>query len=643
MKKLNRIVGMVAVVGLSAAQVWAQNEKPAKAAEPEFTKGSVLLVDWAGMSALMTDPKDQAMAQAIGMLPARVRELPREIPNMPPEVSRYANLGLFTFSRPARMALTYNGENPSGGFFGYGLNMSFLMGEQKAADELNAAISPLAAQSGMRIKTGKGTRFEGMADITTPVGPVSFGPRNGKSGWSYDIAVGTVEDQDGVFKELPEAPKGVTPILRVRMDGAGFAALQKMGQGLAKQNPEAEARMKQIQDLELFGSTGVMTYVAGTTKDESVSMRVDIGAAKRTPTENATRPLSAEDFAIIPADASDFSISHGGSTKPGAIVDALTGLGGPEVGEFLNKFREMTGVDLKDDVLNSFGTDMCLYMSESTGGGGLGSAVAMISLADKAKMLASFNKLAAFGNAMADKLPIGPGYIRIASWKDGENDLMTLRFPGLPVPLELTLAMTPKWLILSPTPQGTLVASRQASGKGDAGAMSNPVFKGVFPSDKKLSSVSFSDTAAHIRDGYSILTMVGSAVSNAMRSPTDTAREPGLTVPTYNELRKGVRPRISYTYVRGDDRVSETHSDRSALVMGCGAISTVAKIVPLVAIPAAFAAMEQRGGMGMDTNAGPALARVWMRTMPMEGMGTAELVATLLQPQMAFEGLESVK
>lgn len=644
MKKINRIVGMLAVVGLGAAQGLAQNDKPApaNAAEPAFTKGSILLIEFAGMEAMMSDPKDRAMAAALAMLPARVRELPREIKQMPPEASRYINLGLFTLSRPARAALTYNGENPAGGFFGYGLNLSFLMGEQKAADELQAAISPLAAQSGMRIKTGKGTRFEGMSDITTPLGPASFGPRQGKDGWRYEVAVGTVENQDGVFGELPEAPKGMTPIVRARLDGAGLTALQKMGQGFAKQDPKALEGMKRMEQLGLSGgNVHKMTYVAGTTKDESVSFQV---VEKAKTSSSITTPLAAADFALFPSDATDVMMSHGVFQGGPELIAALVEFGGPEVAEALNKFREHTGVDLQADLIGSIGTDAALYMSDTTGGGGLGSVVAMVSLKDRTKLLSALNKLAAVGNSMADRLPIGPGYIRVASWKDGETDLMTLRFPGLPVPLELSMGLTSKWLILSPTPQGTLAATRQASGKGDGGLMNNPVFKSVYPSDKQATSFSFSDTGYHLRDGYSLLTLVGSAVSNAVRSPTDPTREPGMTVPPFNELRKGVKPRISYSYWRGDDRVTEVHSDKSVLVAGCGAISTLATVVPLVAIPAGIAAFQEKNNhWGMEMGAGPALAHMWMRAMPVEGMGAAELISTLFPAELALKEMEGVK
>src|SRR5262249_19782929 len=150
------------------------------------------------------------------------------------------------------------------------------------------------------------------------------------------------------------------------------------------------------------------------------------------------------------------------------------------------------------------------------------------------------------------KLPMGPGYVRLVTSKDGDNDLMTLRFNGIPVPLEITFALTDNWLILAPTPQAALAASRQASGKGDSGLMSNKTFSAPYPSDKKAVAITFSDTARNLAGGYTFLSLVGSAVANGVRSPTDTKRDPGLIVPVYNDLKRDIRPSIGYTYWRGD-------------------------------------------------------------------------------------------
>jgi hypothetical protein len=64
----------------------------------------------------------------------------------------------------------------------------------------------------------------------------------------------------------------------------------------------------------------------------------------------------------------------------------------------------------------------------------------------------------------------------------------------------------------------------------------------------------------------SFVSLLGSALANGVRSPVDPDRDPGLIVPLYNDLKKDVHCRISYTYWKGEDKITETHSDRSTLV-----------------------------------------------------------------------------
>jgi hypothetical protein len=103
-------------------------------------------------------------------------------------------------------------------------------------------------------------------------------------------------------------------------------------------------------------------------------------------------------------------------------------------------------------------------------------------------------------------------------------------------------------------------------------------------------------------------------VANAMRSPTDPERDPGLVVPTFNELREGARARLSYGYWRGDDFVSESHTDRSVLVNAASALGAGSVAAPLIAamVAGGFAAQQHqhRGGgrAGMEWMDGPVLA-----------------------------------
>jgi hypothetical protein len=565
---------------------------------------------------------------------------------MPPEATTLINLATSCIGRPGRLVVAYDGEDPSGGLFGYGVSLSFLMPDQKATDEVHATVSGLMAKSGQQVKT-KGTRWPGMSDIQTPVGVLSFGPRQAKDGWRYEVIFGTMEDPDGAAQAGMPKAADFEPLVRARMDFAGLTPLKTIAEGFAGKNPEIKKTIQRFEGMGLVGDNAAkFSFVAGQTKEQAVAVTSWEGAKKFASAMHMTsKTLTKDDFWAIPSDACDVYIARVGDDGFGYALDSLSEAG-PPAQEALDQFEKTTGVNLKSDLLDALGGTAAIYLSDTTGGGGLSSAVGMITFRDRAKFASAMTKLAATANSMADQLPIGPGYIRLASWKDGETDLLTLRFPGLPVPLEITFAMTEKWLLVSPTPQGAIAAARQASGKGDGGLMANSQFKKNLPSGKEFASVSFSDTARHMREGYGALSHIGSAIANAMRSPTDPTREPGLVVPGYNQLAKGVIPRVGFSYWRGEDLVNETHTDRSMLVGAAGALGVIEKIVPIVAVPAAFGVARRQHMVGMADESGIEIVQLGMRAMPVGTMSPAELMVAVMPSEAAqwpLMGVEGVK
>ncbi len=142
-----------------------------------------------------------------------------------------------------------------------------------------------------------------------------------------------------------------------------------------------------------------------------------------------TGGLSAADLAAIPAEATSANMTMI-TTKPlikliGAVRDHV-----PQADEALNQFRDMTGVDLELDLLSSVGGVFATYTSESTGGGGPGSMVALMSFADRAKFLQSHDRLAKFAKEFMQngpqELSMASKYIRLRSWKSGSHDVLSL-------------------------------------------------------------------------------------------------------------------------------------------------------------------------------------------------------------------------
>lgn len=616
-------IGLVAVVGLTTSVSIAQPEP--------YTKGTVLIVDTASMDRMLPDAKDQGLVRALAMLPGRVKELPGELPDLPPEAAGIFNTVMTCIGKPFRLMVAYDGDLPTGGLFGYGIGISFLIGDEAAAGEVHTTVSGLMAQSGQRIKK-TGTRWKGMSDIQTPVGLVSFGPRNAKDGWRYEVVFGTMNDADGAAAAALPKADGFEPLIRARMDFAGLTPLKDMANQLGAGGPMVEEMLSGVKEMGLIGEQAVkISYIAGITKDESVSLSTWEGVKPFAGTLHLSQtPLTPADYAVVPADATDVYMAKIGEDGFGYLLASVLQLG-DEGQEVLSQIKQHTGVDLQKDLLDAMGGTAAVYMSETTGGGGLTSMVAMMKFRDRAKAVGAMNKFAAAANQAVEESDLPAAYINVASWKDGETDLMTLRFPGVPVPLELTMAMTKEWLVFSPIPQGAVAAARQASGKGDGGLMANASFRSRLPEGKPLVSMSFSDTPRTMKDGYGLLSMAGSAVSNLVRSPHGATRDPGLVVPLYKELATGARSRVTFTYWRGEDLVTETRADRSGLVSAAGSLAMMLKIAPALVIPAAavsFAAEEsQLIGVGPREASGSALARAALRAMP---MGTLSVEQSLL-------------
>src|SRR5690606_24824190 len=117
-----------------------------------------------------------------------------------------------------------------------------------------------------------------------------------------------------------------------------------------------------------------------------------------------------------------------------------------------------------------------------------------------------------------------------------------------------------------------------------------------------LASISFVDSSRTIRDGYTLTSMVGSAMANLVRSPiaggreNAAAREPGLVVPPYRDLVAGAKPMVSVSYWSGDDLITEATGDRSVLVNGAATSGAASPWFPVIGamIGATGAAIQEQ-------------------------------------------------
>jgi hypothetical protein len=593
-----------AALALSAPFASAQDKKaPPKPADDGYSGGAVIVIEHASLDKLFSDPKDKRFGEAVAMVPLRLKELPSELPDaqIPPEAIDIAQALLKDAVRPGRLTVAYD-ESPTGGFFGYGVAFSVLTPEKAEADRMQSQVSGLIDMADNFPRSKPSSRYKGMFDIETPAGLVTYGPRQAKDGWRYELIVGTMQDADIGAAALPTPPKGLDVLARGRIDLSGLTPGADTLQAFAAREPEAREIVREVRtylvDLGLLGSKALkMSFLSGRTETESVSLATVENAGRVADYLGVSRqPLDRSILAMIPADSGHASVSRMGYAWVNKLIDKVKDKS-DDVARAVNQFKAMTGVDFQDEVIASLGDVSGYYTSESTGGGGIGSSVVMISLKDREKFSGAVTKLSQFINAMGREH--ARGYVRVTPGANRDGVAWySLQFPGVPVPLELSMAMTDKWLLVAPTPQALTVALNQARGKGDAGLQSNPVFASAFPKDAPFAAVSFTDTTKTLGEGYTFLTMVGSAVTNMVRSPSDPARDPGMIVPLFNDLKKGARPTIGWGTWQGESYVYESHSDHSLLVNAATGLASMARGLPLMAVQMMGAMNNVRGVRG---------------------------------------------
>ncbi len=549
----------------------------------------LLVIEKSDLSSWAPSEKDAALARALEMLPARLNELPGEIPDFPPEARPVIDMILTLITREGRMSITYNPDDNSQ-LMGYGVTFRVATKDADDARAMHQSLLGLMSDSPAPIEASE--RFEGMSQIATPQGQVHFGPSDAGGDWGYVLQFGAVDDPSDGFDALPESPAGMTSIVRAHMDFAALDPMVQFGLGMAGgvmgDAPIFDELVGSLEESGLIGERTIkIDYNAGYTDEYSVE-RFSIVDARwaAKPLGLPIEPLTREELRAIPGDAVMASMARFDFGQFDEMLDMMSGFGLP-VEDSLTQFREQTGIDVRTDVFGAMGNAVAAYTSDSTGGGSLLSGVVLLGVGDHDRLADTLAKLAGLANQMMQMDENAARYVSVASWNHGGHDLISLRFNGIPIPLELSLALTDDWLILGATPQAVIAAADQASGSGDGGLGNNPAFTGQLDGRRQYVSVNFLDAQRLAKGGYPFACMLGSAVANGVRSPG--LRDPGLVVPTFHELMDGARASVGGSYWDGDDYVTEWRGDRSVLVqvsvMG-GAIGQFAPIIAAIAVPA---------------------------------------------------------
>jgi hypothetical protein len=543
----------------------------------------MLVVNSAGLEKLLVDTKDAGLLEALRLVDDRVLDLPGELDQPFPAPAIRLAFDLLTGP-----LVLQTGMNPGAAEGGLPFYAQVAFSGRTAAEATEAArnlAGVLQMMTGMPAQAVPGRA--GVSALEMPNGMTVY---HG-SERSGEFAVGVNRLLAPAARPASGLPKGVEPIVTVRLDAAAAQPLVEMI--LMQFGPGSQQIRDQLVLYNLVGpeaSSFTAAIGQGADRCHAWWKYSNYGrVAQQTPVI-AREPLAERDMAMIPEDAVWAVVAR---MRVGRLLDSFRqSLGAEVVDAALQEATAELGFDPERDLLAHLGNAYGFYTSESTGGG-LMSAVAFVEVSNPAALEATLGRIDERVNAMAREE--ARGYVRLRTSARGPHQVTTLTFPGLPIPLEPSWALSKGWLVAAATPQA-LAAALDRGTAGGKSLLDNKRFREMGGDGwRKATSVTFLDTPHLVRSGYGLTSMLCSALSNAVCAPGSPDRFQGPILPPLAQLLDGAKAWVSLYGFEGEDLVGTSQGDRSVLVNVAGLAGLVAECAPMTAplIAGAAAGAEQ--------------------------------------------------
>jgi hypothetical protein len=521
-----------------------------------MTNQDALVIYSAGFERMFTDPRDAGLKSALTLLDDRLLDLPAELgegafPRPMGELAR----DVIASPMALRIAIDEGGDWSQRPPVRAQLEVHGTPEELRSISQRADGLLGMAMQGAMQ--PVEGTR---LAHAQLPMGTLHAGFASAEPDAPYVLAFNEPRSGDLGLGSL-DLPRGIEPDFAFKVDLGRLRGPIEMA--IEQAGPGADDVRRQLKLMGLtFDHPMVITVAVGHGDDRSfIASRVTNWAAtQRALGALADAPLSAEDLRVVPADATLAWLSRSDLSYVVQMLETL----GAEIGQDpLGMIRGFLGIDLESDLIGPLGTTFGMYFSDSTGGGGLASAVLFASVENGERLAETLEHLMSTANGLS--AGEAKGYVAFRDWHHGSTHCWSLRFPGLPVPVEPSLSVSDGYVFVAATPQALVGALDQRATKGP-GLTSNPRFRAMVDGSlADLQSLSFTDTERLLADGYGFATLFASALANGVRSPRDPGREPGLVLPSYGELVRGARASLTLGRIEGEDLVMTGEADASFL------------------------------------------------------------------------------
>lgn len=525
---------------------------PPPAAAPQHEELVTLWI--ADSDQLLRHPKDRGFASAFALVRPRLEELPAEFPDAdyPPQIVAWAT----AFLGNAKSLRIGRDDNASP--IPLALQLDWSQGDSETAARTAAELAGFLGQMGAPLQEANP---QGWIPVEAPMPlPVGFGPR----GDTVTVGIGTLFDGPADHS-APLLPSGVAAdfIARVDVSSVSDLVLENMSMGA----PEEAAIAEQIVSLLALDELTVHVESGSDgTHTHTVWSMPDYGAALHARGVLPDAGISLAHLKAVPVDALWASLVRIELQGVLDLVIAATAdmLADEGVDDPIEMFTQVSGIHIERDILDHLGATFGMYASDTTGGGGLASTVAFLEVTDPAGLLPFLERMQGLANGIG--FAEADGYVQVRGWERNGTRCWTLTFPGLPVPLEISMALSGDLLMFGATPMALVMAMDQASGASSS-LLDHPGFRASLAGDPAGSyGIGFVDTPRTIRDGYGVMSLAASALVNGTRSMRDETRDAGMIMPPYHELMQGAQATASVLRLVEGDLISYGRSDASMLV-----------------------------------------------------------------------------
>lgn len=599
---MTRLVDRSRVVGMAFCTVALATMVPVLAQSE-----ALVLLRCSGLKQAFTAPADEGMARAMSMFTQRLKEIPTEISMLANDGQAEQAMAMFSTVMPLIAGMI---DQPCeftvidhGGMAGMLPDMDVRLvvetGSVDATRQMQNAmqfIAQMATQQeeGFTLAPESGSK---RMTLSLPMGQFVFGPANeaqtrfvagfDSAGDGIDMESFTVPAPDELRGSKIDAQmyinvKSIANVVTRVMEDQGEPSVEQVREMLAQFIPDdgleiiGGSAIKGERRWSVIRARGVVT----TMDNLMANFGAMVGEVNLHPD-----PLSPDAFKLVPHDVTTASVQ----------IQDLSGLvqplqmfayGQPCVPELLG-------------VIEALGKTWVTYMSNETGGGGLMSLVMVQPDVNADAMTEALDGLTDSVNLHATPLH---GYVRMRQWetRDGRSgpiQLHSLSFPGLPVPVEISMGIVDNRFVVGATPQALLAAvDHWRSGRPTL--LDNPRFKeasaGLLGNAMK---VTFMDMPSTLNRGYPVAQMIGSAIANFVRSPSDHERDPGVVTPSLAVLSKNAKAAISVMSIQGGDFVFISNGDPSIMVNIAGGAGSMGITPAILGAGVAIAiAQNEHGG-----------------------------------------------